>query len=54
MGEKCRRVIWLNPETERFWGHGDSEIFTYEDCCHDVRECQNLNQLVTFINELVL
>lgn len=54
MREKCRRVIWLNPETERFWGYGDSEMFRYEEHCHEVRECQNLNQLVTFINDLVL
>jgi uncharacterized protein len=54
MREKCRRVIWLNPEPEKFWSYGDSEMGTYMAYCHEVRPCQNLNQLVNFIQELVL
>jgi len=54
MREKCRRVIWLNPETEQFWYTGDSEMRAYEACCHEVRPCRNLNQLVDFITSLVL
>ncbi len=54
MREKCRRLIWLNPETEMFWYSGDSEMRTYEGLCNEVRPCANLNQLTEFIRELVL
>ncbi|MFO7570371.1 MAG: VWA domain-containing protein [Smithellaceae bacterium] len=54
MRERCRRVIWLNCEAESLWGTGDSEINTYLPHCHEVRACQNVNQLMTFIEELVL
>jgi len=54
MRERCRRVIWLNPETEQFWYSGDSEMRIYRSYCHEVRPCQNLNQLTEFIRDLVL
>ncbi len=54
MRECCRRVIWLNPEQETLWGTGDSEIKPYMQHCHEVRQCRNINQLFTFIEELVL
>lgn len=54
MRERCRRVIWLNPEQENLWGSGDSEIHSYMPHCHEVRQCRNVNQLFTFIEELVL
>ena len=54
MRERSRRVIWLNPETPYFWYSGDSEMRTYQACCHEVRPCQNLNQLLDFIKSLVL
>ena len=54
MRERCRRVIWLNPEQENLWGTGDSEIRSYMHHCHEVRQCRNVNQLFTFIEELVL
>ncbi len=53
MRAKCRRVIWLNPEPEQFWGTGDSEMNTYKAYCHEVRPCRNLNQLIYFIEDLV-
>jgi uncharacterized protein with von Willebrand factor type A (vWA) domain len=54
MRERSRRVIWLNPETQYFWYTGDSEIRTYMEYCDEVRPCQNLNQLLGFIESLVL
>lgn len=54
MRERCRRVIWLNPEQEHLWGTGDSEIKAYMHHCHEVRQCGNVNQLIAFIEELVL
>ncbi len=52
--ERCRRLIWLNPEQERFWGTGDSEMIRYRDHCNEARACGNLNQLMDFIESLVL
>ncbi len=54
MREKSRRIIWLNPENEQFWYSGDSQMRTYQAYCHEVRVCQNLNQLLDFIRDLVL
>ena len=54
MRERCRRVIWLNPEQENLWGTGDSEIRSYMHHCHEMRQCRNVNQLFTFIEDLVL
>lgn len=54
MREKCRRVIWLNPEQEKFWGTGDSEMKVYKSHCNEVRACGNLNQLIDFIEELII
>ncbi|MBF0378341.1 MAG: VWA domain-containing protein [Desulfamplus sp.] len=52
--EKCRRVIWLNPEPHNTWSSGDSEIFAYKPHCHEIRTCMNLNHLTQFVRELVL
>jgi len=54
MREKSRRLIWLNPETHYFWYTGDSEMRTYMQYCNEVRPCQNLNQLLDFVESLVL
>ncbi len=52
--ERCRRIIWLNPEPCNTWRSGDSEIFAYKSHCHEIRTCMNLNHLTEFIKELVL
>ncbi|MBF0203908.1 MAG: VWA domain-containing protein [Desulfamplus sp.] len=52
--EKCRRIIWLNPEPHNTWNSGDSEIFAYKIHCHEIRTCMNLNHLTQFVRELVL
>ncbi len=52
--ERCRRLVWLNPEQERFWGTGDSEMIRYRQYCNEARACGNLNQLIDFIQDLVL
>lgn len=52
--ERCRRLVWLNPEQERFWGTGDSEMLRYRHHCNEARACGNLNQLINFIQDLVL
>ncbi|MEA3224147.1 MAG: VWA domain-containing protein, partial [Thermodesulfobacteriota bacterium] len=54
MRDKCRRIIWLNPDPENVWYTGDSEMRTYETYCHELRPCRNLNQLIDFIEDLIL
>lgn len=54
MRDRCRRLIWLNPEQKKFWGTGDSEMIRYQDHCNEARACGNLNQLIDFIEALVL
>jgi uncharacterized protein with von Willebrand factor type A (vWA) domain len=50
---KARRVIWLNPESRANWGSGDSEMLRYQSACHQVFECQSLQQLERFVDQLL-
>lgn len=54
MREKSRRVIWLNPEPEQTWYTGDSEMYAYKQHCNEVRPCRNLNQLLDFVEDLLV
>jgi len=54
MREKCKRMIWLNPESMNSWNSGDSEMRQYRRYCHEIRPCQNLNQLTAFVTDLVI
>jgi uncharacterized protein with von Willebrand factor type A (vWA) domain len=52
--KKARKVYWLNPEPERWWGSGDSDMDKFIPFVSDARECRNLKQLAKFIEELVV
>lgn len=52
--DRSRRLLWINPENEKFWHSGDSEMAAYEPLCNEVRHVENLNQLAAFIREIVL
>jgi len=54
MRERSKRVIWLNPEPRSNWNTGDSEMYAYGRHCNELRQCRNLNELVAFIEELML
>ena len=51
---KCRRIIWLNPESLVTWDNGDSDMRLFRKYCHEIRPCRNLNQLWAFVEDLVL
>ena len=51
--ERSRRLIWLNPESEPFWGTGDSEMKKYLPHCHLVRKCNTLNHLERLVEVLM-
>ncbi|UCF57332.1 MAG: VWA domain-containing protein [Deltaproteobacteria bacterium] len=51
--ERSRRLIWLNPESEPFWGTGDSEMKRYFPHCHIVRKCSTLTHLERLVEVLM-
>jgi uncharacterized protein with von Willebrand factor type A (vWA) domain len=51
--QRSRRVIWLNPESRRAWGTGDSEMLRYQRACHFTAECNTLKQLERIVDQLL-
>jgi uncharacterized protein with von Willebrand factor type A (vWA) domain len=51
--QRARKVIWLNPESRKLWGSGDSEMHRYQSACHFAAECNNLQQLERIIDQLL-
>jgi uncharacterized protein with von Willebrand factor type A (vWA) domain len=39
---RARRIIWLNPESPRLWGTGDSDALEYLPLCDAAYEVSNL------------
>ena len=50
---RARQLIWLNPESTRLWGTGDSEMLLVKKECHLAKECQNLKQLERVIDKIL-
>ena len=50
---RSRQVIWLNPESRKAWGTGDSEMLRYQSACHFSAECNNLKQLERIVDQLL-
>jgi len=50
---RSKRVYWLNPEPERFWGTGDSVADEYRRYCDQMIEVRNLRQLQAFIERVI-
>lgn len=53
ISEKCKKLIWLNPETRGIWTMGDSEMIQYLPYCHLAEECNTLNHLEKLLNKLL-
>lgn len=51
---RARAVFWLNPEPERFWDTGDSEMRSYAPSCDRVAEVRTLRQLERFVEQAAL
>ncbi len=51
--QRARQVIWLNPESRRAWGTGDSDMLRYQSACHFTAECNNLKQLERIVDQLL-
>lgn len=50
---RCGQLIWLNPESSRAWGSGDSEMLTVKRHCHIVTECNSLKQLERIVDKVL-
>ncbi len=44
--QRCRRIIWLNPEPRQGWNKDDSVIDIYAPYCDHVLECWTMEHLV--------
>jgi uncharacterized protein with von Willebrand factor type A (vWA) domain len=53
ISERCKKLIWLNPEPRPFWGTGDSEMTLYAPHCHMLKECNTLNHLERVVQSLL-
>lgn len=51
--DRCRRIVWFNPEPRDDWGTHDSEIDAYGRHVSGVHEVRNLRQLVTAIESVL-
>ena len=47
--ERARRLYWLNPEPQRYWGTTDSRVDEYRNHCDQLVEVRNLRQLSDFV-----
>ena len=52
IGERARRVYWLNPEPHAQWGTGDSAAPEYAELV-EMHECRNARQLSALIAHLL-
>ncbi len=50
---RAKRLIWFNPEHQRQWGTGDSDMFEYAPLCDAVYVVRNLAQLATAVDKLM-
>ena len=51
--QRSKQVIWLNPESRRSWGTGDSEMLRYQSACHYSAPCANLQQLEHVVDRVL-
>ncbi|MFQ5436009.1 MAG: VWA domain-containing protein, partial [Anaerolineae bacterium] len=50
---RAKRLIWFNPEAQRQWGTGDSDMWEYAPLCDSVHVVRNLAQLATAVDKLM-
>jgi uncharacterized protein with von Willebrand factor type A (vWA) domain len=51
--QRCRRIIWLNPEPRRLWNTADSVVDVYTPYCDAVLECWTLAHLAQAADRLL-
>lgn len=53
LSERCKRLIWLNPEGRSGWGTADSAMLRYKPYCHLAKVCNSIADLETVISDLL-
>jgi hypothetical protein len=53
MYDRCKRLIWLNPEPRNSWFVGDAEMRRYTAYCHQADECNSLMHLERIVGNLL-
>ena len=53
MYDRCKRLIWLNPESRISWSTGDSEMRKYMAYSHQTEECNSLMHLERVVGNLL-
>jgi uncharacterized protein len=53
LARRSRRTIWINPESPRLWGSGDSDMLAYAPCCGVVLQADNLSGLIAAVDKLL-
>lgn len=51
--DRCKRLIWLNPESRNSWYVGDSEMRKYQAYAHQAEECNSLVHLERIVGNLL-
>jgi uncharacterized protein with von Willebrand factor type A (vWA) domain len=51
--DRCKRLIWLNPEPRNSWNVGDAEMKKYMAYCHQADECNSLMHLERVVGNLL-
>ena len=50
---RAKKLVWFNPEHQRQWGTGDSDMLEYYPVCDSVSVVRNLAQLATAVDRLL-
>ncbi|HSO28053.1 MAG TPA: VWA domain-containing protein [Anaerolineales bacterium] len=53
LARRCRRTIWITPETPALWGTGDSDMLKYVAGCDVVLQAATLAQLTAAVDKLL-
>lgn len=53
IGQRARKLIWLNPEHPAQWGTGDSDMHLYQPLCDEIYQVKNLDQLTHAIDQML-
>ncbi len=51
--KRCKRIVWLNPESPLMWGTGDSDMLHYVPLCSLIFEVNNMASLITAVDRLL-
>ena len=53
ISQRCKRIIWLNPEYKSAWGTGDSDMPRYAPYCHGASVCNTVRHLENAVTDLL-